>query len=288
MKAQRISRLRTLLPITSVMLAVLGCVICSATEGLRLTLVNRDLVGARLREGSVRAKERQDLIERLFREVGCDVALQAVDKKSSNVICDLPGKTSDTLIVGAHFDFAEKGQGIVDDWSGASMLVSLYQTLKSNVSKHSFEFVAFAEEERGLLGSTRYVKQLSARSNIVPQAFINLECLGLTSPKVWVTRSSPILVDRLLEIANAMRIPLEGVNVDNVGDDDTHPFLSKKVPVISIHSITQEKWQILHTEKDNLSAINSTDYYNAYRLIAFYLNYLDARLSPEMIPAARR
>jgi Zn-dependent M28 family amino/carboxypeptidase len=243
-------------------------------------------VGERLREGSVRAKERQDLIERLFREVGCDVTLQPIDKKSANVICDLPGETSDTLIVGAHFDFADEGQGIVDDWSGTSMLVSLYQALKANVSKHSYEFVAFAGEERGLLGSTQYVKQLSARSNIVPQAFVNLECLGLTPPKVWVTRSTSILVQPLIEIANAMRIPLQGVNVDNIGDDDTRPFLSKKLPVISIHSVTQEKWQILHSQRDNLSAINPTDYYDAYRLVAFYLNYLDARLSQQMMPAA--
>jgi hypothetical protein len=30
-----------------------------------------------------------------------------------------------------------------------------------------------------------------------------------------------------------------GVVVDNVGDDDTHPFLDKKISVISIHSLTR-------------------------------------------------
>jgi hypothetical protein len=89
-----------------------------------------------------------------------------------------------------------------------------------------------------------------------------------------------------VEIANATQIPLQGVNVDDVGDDDTHPFLSKKLPVICIHSVTQEKWQILHSQRDKLSAINPGDYYDAYRLVAFYLNYLDVRLSPEMMPAA--
>ena len=95
-----------------------------------------------------------------------------------------------------------------------------------------------------------------------------------------------MLVQRFIEIANAMRIPVRGVNVDSVGDDDTHPFLSKKLPVITIHSVTQEKWEILHSQRDNLSAIDATNYYDAYRLVAFYLNYLDTRLSPEMMPTA--
>ena len=263
------------------MLALIACAICSAADGLQLKLVNPDLVDNRLREGNVRAKERQDLIERLFREVGCEVTLQPIDKKSANVICDLQGETTATIVVGAHFDFADEGQGIVDDWSGASMLVSLYQALKVNAPKHSYEFVAFAGEERGLLGSTRYVKELTARPKIAPQAFVNLECLGLTPPKVWVSRSTPILVQRLTEIANAMHISLQGVNVDKVGDDDTHPFLSKKIPVISIHSVTQEKWQVLHSKRDNVSAIDAADYYDAYRLVAFYLDYLDMRLSSE-------
>ncbi len=285
MTAQRNSRLFGFLLITTAMLAFIVCPIGSAAEGLKLKLVNPDLVGDRLREGNVRAKERQSLMERLFREVGCEVSLQRIDKKSANVICDLRGETTAAIMVGGHYDFVDEGQGIVDDWSGASMLASLHQSLKANTTKHSYEFVAFGGEERGLLGSTQYVKELSARPKMTPKAFINLECLGLTPPKVWVTRSTPMLLQRLIEIANAMHISLEGVNVDKVGDDDTHPFLSKNIPVISIHSVTQEKWRILRSYRDNVSAINSADYYDACRLVAFYLDYLDLRLPSEVRPA---
>ena len=70
-------------------------------------------------------------------------------------------------------------------------------------------------------------------------------------------------------------IPLQGVNVDRVGDDDTHPFLSAHIPVISIHSVTQETWSILHSPRDRMDAINFEDYYAAYKLAAYYLAYLD-------------
>ena len=247
-------------------------------DGLALTLASPTVLEERLRAGEVPARERQNVVARLFQQVGCQVTLQQIDKRSSNVVCNLAGETSATIVVGAHFDFADEGRGIVDDWSGASLLVSLYQTLKTDRPKHTYEFVAFAAEEGGLLGSSRYVKQLSAEQKASTRAFINLECLGLTSPKVWVHRSTPMLVDRLAEIATDAHISLQGVNVEQVGDDDTHPFLSKKIPVISIHSVTQETWGILHSNRDNIDAIRPGDYYDAYRLVAFYLKYLDIRL----------
>ena len=75
-----------------------------------------------------------------------------------------------------------------------------------------------------------------------------------------------------------MKITLQGVDVDKVGDDDTHPFLKAHIPVISIHSITQETWRILHSTSDGLEAIHFDDYYATYKLIAFYLAYLDLKL----------
>jgi hypothetical protein len=107
---------------------------------------------------------------------------------------------------------------------------------------------------------------------------VNLECLGLSPPKVWAKRSDPNLVGLLANIANSIHVPLQGVGVDRVGDDDTHPFLSKKIPVISIHSLTQETLPVLHSRRDNLDAIHMDDYASAYKLAAFYLAYLDSKL----------
>jgi hypothetical protein len=104
-----------------------------------------------------------------------------------------------------------------------------------------------------------------------------LECLGLTPVKVWTHRSAPDLVARLAEVARAIEVTVQGVNVEQVGDDDTHPFLSAHIPVISIHSVTQDTIRILHSERDRLDAINFDDYYTAYKLAAYYLAYLDLK-----------
>jgi Zn-dependent M28 family amino/carboxypeptidase len=261
----------------AVVVAALLTAPCFA-EKLEVDLVVEALVKSRLESGTVGPRQRQAAIRDLFNDVGCSVEEQRIDKNSGNVICTLPGKTSSTIVVGGHFDFAERGQGVVDDWSGTSLLPSLYHALKSRPREHTYIFVAFAGEERGLVGSSRYVKSLTAEQKVLIQAFVNLECLGMTPVKVWTNRSTPALVARLNEIARAIEITVQGVNVDQVGDDDTHPFLSAHIPVISIHSVTQETLRILHSERDRVDAIHFDDYYRAYKLTAFYLAYLDVKL----------
>ena len=64
--------------------------------------------------------------------------------------------------------------------------------------------------------------------------------------------------------------------MERVGDDDTHPFFAAHVPVISIHSITQNTLRILHSVDDRVKAIHLNNHYDAYRLVACYLAYLDS------------
>ena len=247
-------------------------------QKLEIDLVVEKLIKDRLEAGEVGRKHRQDKIREIFNDAGCTAEDQAVDKNSGNVICTLPGESNSAIVVGAHFDFVDRGKGIVDDWSGTSMLPSLYQALKSRPRKHTYVFVAFAAEERGLIGSSLYVKKLTPDRKADLRAFINLECLGLTPPKIWLSRADRGLAERLLEVAKTFQIPMQAVNVDKVGDDDTRPFIASKLPVLTIHSLTQETFRIIHSERDKMQAIHFDDYYSTYRLVAFYLAYLDVKL----------
>ena len=79
-------------------------------------------------------------------------------------------------------------------------------------------------------------------------------------------------------VAAAMKIPLEGVNVEKVGTADSESFAAYDIPRTTIHSLTQETLPILHTDRDTLKEINDDDYYQSYQLIATYLAVIDARL----------
>jgi Peptidase family M28 len=225
---------------------------------------------------------RESQLRRMFLKAGCaaaDVKEELIRRwDPPNVICTLPGGSDSVIMVGAHTDHADVGKGVVDDWSGAALLPALYESLHKTPRRHTFVFVGFTDEEKGLWGSKVYASRLKGLQVHGIRAMVNLECLGLTPTKVWADRADRRLLSDLVLIARHYQLDLHGVNVDRVGDDDTHPFLSRHVPVITIHSVTQETWHILHSRKDNLSAINFNDYYDSYRLIAAYLAYLDATL----------
>jgi Peptidase family M28 len=237
-----------------------------------------EVIQQRLATVKTNNSARQGELESLFREVGCgDLMEQRVSgSKEPNVICALPATGEGVIVVGAHFDAVFEGTGAVDDWSGAALLPSLYESLKTRPRRHRFLFIGFAGEERGLLGSTSYVRRLSKDDRAHTAAMVNLECLGLSPPSVWAFRADKHLLQAYVRVTSALNVPLKAVNVERVGDDDSHPFLNARVPVITIHSVTQETLSVLHSVRDQLPAINPDHYYAAYRLVAAYLAYLDS------------
>jgi hypothetical protein len=92
--------------------------------------------------------DRVATLESIFREAGCDGGRfreQSVPgSKAPNLICALAGDSDSEIIVGGHLDSIELGMGAVDDWSGAVLLPSLYQSLENTPRYHRFVFVAFA------------------------------------------------------------------------------------------------------------------------------------------------
>jgi Zn-dependent M28 family amino/carboxypeptidase len=246
---------------------------------LHFGTVNSQVVEQRLKSYSGNDSEREATVKNLFQSAGCPeeklVEQPVKGLKQSNVACILPGSTDSLIVVGAHFDHVDAGDGVVDNWSGASMLPSLYQALKTELRKHTFIFVAFAGEEKGLVGSRFYVNSLTPEQVKKIDAMVNMDTLGLGPTEVWATRSDQKLVRALNGVALALKLPLTGVNVDGVGQSDEESFIDRKVPTITIHSLTKETLRVLHSSKDNYSAVHFEDYYKSYRLLSAYLVFLD-------------
>jgi Zn-dependent M28 family amino/carboxypeptidase len=190
----------------------------------------------------------------------------------------LEGSSEAIFIVGAHFDHHEEyGEGVVDNWSGASLLPSLFESLKSQALKHTFRFIGFAEEEKGLIGSKFYAKQLKPEDVDKVRVMIDLDSLGLGPTQIWLTHSDQGLAAALNGVANALKLPLGVANADQCCDEDSTPFRKLHIPTVMLHSITQGTLPILHSPNDNLARIHLSDYYDSYRLITAYLAYLDGR-----------
>ena len=190
----------------------------------------RETIETRLRSFSRNDAEREQILKAAFQELGCrdqKLTEQPVKRaKQPNLICVLPGATDSEIIVGAHFDHASEGSGVVDNWSGAAMLVSFYQALSIEPRKHKFVFVAFSGEEGGLIGSEEYAKQLTPDAIAKIRVMVNLDSLGLGPTKVWLTHSDHHLADVLYGISKSMNIPLAVMDGDGLGDEDSTSRLS--------------------------------------------------------------
>jgi putative aminopeptidase FrvX len=245
--------------------------------------VDKEVVLARIRDVPQRNTARQQKVKALFVEAGCGSLVSEQRVKHSdyaNVICTLPGDTDETVIVGAHFDKVVRGTGAIDNWSGASLLASLYQTLAGTKRHHTFLFVAFCEEEMGLVGSDFYASNMSKEDIARTEAMINLDTLGLSPTKVWVHRADKELVAALAAVAHGLGLPAAEMDVERVGSADSESFSGKHIPRITIHSLTAQTFPVLHSNRDTLEQLHPDDYYDTYRLMCGYLVYLDETLQP--------
>jgi Zn-dependent M28 family amino/carboxypeptidase len=250
------------------------------------------VVEARLGKYAGNNKQREITLKQMFSEAGCDeqhLSEQPVKgSRQPNVICLLPGTSDKVIIVGAHFDYVSAGNGVVDNWSGASLLPSLYEAIKIEPRKHSYIFIGFTDEELGEVGSAFYVHQMTKAQVAATDAMVNMDTLGLAPTEVWASHSDPRLNQAIAGIAKSLKLPVTGVDVDQVGSTDSEQFAQRKIPSITIHSLSQESWdaRILHTSKDKLSAMNLDHYYETYRLVAAYVTYLDQFSNAPAAPAS--
>lgn len=266
---------------------VLLLAVSSAALGQQLHFekLEPSVIEARLKTNRENDIDRAAQLKQLFTEAGCQgqQAEQAVKgDKLPNVICTLPGSTDHTIIVGAHFDHTGAGKGIIDNWTGAALLASLYQSLRTGPRRHTFIFVGFSGEERGLKGSRSYVKQMSQEQVSKTSAMVNMDSLALAPTKIWVSYSDVGLVRSLWRIADSMQLTVAGVNVDPAAaSTDSVSFSDRKIPAITVHSVTQETVGVLHSTKDDWEAVKLNEYYDTYHLMTAYLAYLDVTLDQE-------
>jgi hypothetical protein len=265
-----------------------ACAVCASAQA-RFRLADRSVIEAHLKSFSTKNSEREVMIRKWFAESGCkdsNLSEEPLGRKlPPNVICVLPGKTQEVIVVGAHTDHVDSaGDGVVDNWTGAALLPSLLYSLSGQPRRHTFVFVGFAAEEEGLVGSAYYAEHLTPEQRTRVEAMVNMDSLGLTPTKVWATHADKALLDALASVASTSGLPIATVNVEGLGTADSESFARYQIPRITLHSVTPETWSILHSERDQLSAVKMKNYYDSYHLIAAYLAYLDGTLRK---PAAK-
>ncbi len=199
----------------------------------------------------------RDLVPRSRALVGAEVDytefLARNRRTVRNVVGILPGsdtsRDQEAVVIGAHFDHVglggrfsanpeRKGEihnGADDNASGTSAVIEIAKAAAADRTRfpRSLVFVAFAGEERGLLGSAHYANNPPVPlSNTV--AMLNLDMIGRSHGKLQTSgldKAPSLEADLLAAIKAAGGIDL-GREGPGSGRSDDANFLQRRIPSI--------------------------------------------------------
>ena len=129
-------------------------------------------------EGALR--KTVDYLEGQWQRLGYSVRRQKTESGElgfPNLEVEIPGTGPGLVVVSAHYDTVPGSPGADDDSSGLAVLLELSRSLHGRSFQRSVRLVAFADEERHLVGSRVYASSLRASSTRV-DAMLSLEMLG--------------------------------------------------------------------------------------------------------------
>ena len=102
-------------------------------------------------------------------------------RQTRNLIAETPGGDPESVIVvGAHLDSAMSVAGINDNGSGAAAILEIAKVFQAQerTPRNKLRFIWFGAEEIGLVGSTRYVENLSQAERDRIILMLNFDMVG--------------------------------------------------------------------------------------------------------------
>ena len=113
------------------LILILAAALPARAQSIQFMTLNEGVLEERLRLAHPKNPERYARLKELFAKSGCADSMQEQKvggSKEPNMICGLAGAGEHPrkILVGAHFD-SVGGDGIIDNWSGAILLPTLYE-----------------------------------------------------------------------------------------------------------------------------------------------------------------
>ncbi|MEP0133346.1 MAG: M28 family peptidase [Eudoraea sp.] len=212
----------------------------------------------------------------------------------TNVIGFIDNKSSNTVVIGAHYDHLGTGgegslhrgepevhNGADDNASGVAVLLDLAYKIKGTKLSKNYLFITFSGEEMGLLGSNFFTKNPTLDLEGVSY-MLNLDMVGrLREDKtlsVSGTGTSPIWPQVLNSSNPGFKLVLQE---SGVGPSDHTSFYLQDIPVLHFFTGQHEDY---HKPTDDAEKLN----YEGMRLISSYLLSLVKELDDDKKLAFRK
>jgi hypothetical protein len=174
-----------------------------------------------------------------------------------NLMCVLPGKSAEQILVVARYDYRWESNG----WSDAVALPILYNALQAQPRQHTFVFAALS----GSLGEKEFFVNLRKDNQPAVQAIVVLDWLGMGDPRFYTPGN------KLLDTEAAFTAHLQGVSVlnDPLARSASHNAvlsLAETIPSILIYSRYSQK-------------VSTPAFHKDFDFVAYYLCRIDTKLA---------
>ncbi|MFZ1730781.1 MAG: M28 family peptidase [Bacteroidota bacterium] len=176
--------------------------------------------------------------------------------EGANIVCTLPGKSEDKIVIGAHFDSWDIGQGSVDNGVGTALLFDVARILASIApsNERTIEFVWFNGEEMGLWGSRKYV-EMHESDRIT--AMVNMDMTG--SPRGFGAMGNDHFLPLLNELVSEFRgYDMSSGVINSIWTNSDHqPFMLAGIPTITpLGHLDKETVVTYHDFGDTFDLVN--------------------------------
>lgn len=217
------------------------------------------------------------------------ISKESIYKNGINIcFAKIVDKNAPYIIVGAHYDHLGLGgcnsgsktpnilaihNGADDNASGTAAVLEIARILSNQKTNKNYIFVTFSAEEKGLLGSQYFVKNLPVPKNQI-QIMINFDMIGGGEKTLSIIGTgSGKYVDSLLKSTpndtNKLLIKLShGISAGS----DHYSFYADSIPALFFYS---SKAKYYHTPSDDYETLNFENFQNVVEFTLKFINILD-------------
>lgn len=253
--------------------------LCMSAWGQNVPAVSDASIKADVEKVVCKNDDRLESVRKIFVSKGAtedQIKTEKIDGVT-NLSLTKKGKSSEMIVIGAHYDKVSDGCGAIDNWTGIVILANLYASLRDRETEKTLVFVAFGKEEDGLVGSKAMVKNIPKANRIQYCTMVNLDSFGFYYPQVLASTSTPKLTKFTLALAEELKMPSGEASLAGVADTDSSSFKDKDIPAITLHGLS-DKWQeFLHGSKDTVANVNIPTVLISYRFSLILLTRLDMK-----------
>jgi hypothetical protein len=167
-------------------------------------------------------------------------------RRERNVLADIPGRSADRVLVGAHYDSVWRGPGAIDNATGIEGVRRLGERLRERDLPRTVTLVGFAAEEIKLTGSRYFVDEAKLRGELEAIAgMVNLDCIG-RGERLQLLASPDELLGRGVQAARMLGLTkrYELVTGPATGGVDSHWFADQKVPAATVLHFPYDEYHL--------------------------------------------